>query len=101
MLIGRSGASRPDPVQAAWLYAQIVRWGQAVLTDELLGLAQAVFRPDLYDAALGLSPPPERGDLPDAIGAFIGPRFEAADIANYLSGWRIRRPGRPRLSLVR
>jgi hypothetical protein len=31
--LGRSG---PDPVQAAWLYAQMVRWGQAPLSDELL-----------------------------------------------------------------
>jgi ABC-type nitrate/sulfonate/bicarbonate transport system substrate-binding protein len=26
---GREGAARPDPAQAAWLYAQMVRWGQA------------------------------------------------------------------------
>ena len=35
LLIGRNGAGRPDPVQAAWLYAQMVRWGQAPLSDEL------------------------------------------------------------------
>ena len=28
LLVGREGAARPDPVQAAWLYAQMVRWGQ-------------------------------------------------------------------------
>ena len=54
IVIGRDGASRPDPVQAAWLYAQIVRWGQAPLSEELNVTAQAVFRPDLYDAALGV-----------------------------------------------
>ena len=52
LLVGRKGAGRPDPVQAAWLYAQMVRWGQAPLSDELLAAAKAVFRPDLYDAAL-------------------------------------------------
>ncbi len=26
--------ARPDPVQAAWLYAQMVRWGQAPLSAE-------------------------------------------------------------------
>ena len=31
LLVGRNGAARPDPVQAAWLYAQMVRWGQAPL----------------------------------------------------------------------
>ena len=33
MLVGREGAARPDPVQAAWLYAQMVRWGQAALSE--------------------------------------------------------------------
>ena len=27
--------ARPDPAQAAWLYAQMVRWGQAPLSDEM------------------------------------------------------------------
>jgi NitT/TauT family transport system ATP-binding protein len=53
LLVGREGAARPDPVQAAWLYAQMVRWGQAPMSTELLSAAQAVFRPDLYDAVLG------------------------------------------------
>ena len=52
LMVGRKGAARPDPVQAAWLYAQMVRWGQAPLSRELLEAAQAVWRPDLYDAAL-------------------------------------------------
>jgi NitT/TauT family transport system ATP-binding protein len=29
----RRGA--PDPAQAAWLYAQMVRWGQAPLSDDM------------------------------------------------------------------
>ena len=52
LLVGRDGAARPDPVQAAWLYAQMVRWGQAPLSAELLAAAKGVVRPDLYDAAL-------------------------------------------------
>src|SRR3954451_20624610 len=57
LLVGRKGAARPDPVQAAWLYAQMVRWGQAPLSPELLTAAKAVFRPDLYDAAIaGVEP---------------------------------------------
>ena len=53
LLVGRAGAARPDPAQAAWLYAQMVRWGQAPLSREMLETAKAVFRPDLYDAAIG------------------------------------------------
>ena len=36
LLVGREGAARPDPVQAAWLYAQMVRWGQASISPEAL-----------------------------------------------------------------
>ena len=52
LLIGRKGATHPDPVQAAWLYAQMVRWGQAPICGDFYQTAKAVFRPDLYDAAL-------------------------------------------------
>ncbi len=101
MMIGGDGASRPDPVQAAWLYAQMVRWGQVGLSEELLDLSQAVFRPDLYDEALGVAPAPDAVEPSDRIGTFIGSGFDAADVASYLSAWRTKRPGRPRLSVVR
>jgi two-component system, oxyanion-binding sensor len=90
LLVGREGAARPDPVQAAWLYAQMVRWGQASMSAEALRTAQAVFRPDLYDAALG-----SRGrftDVSGAIGAFAGPPFDADDIAGHLAAFKIGRP---------
>jgi two-component system, oxyanion-binding sensor len=96
LLVGRKGAGRPDPVQAAWLYAQMVRWGQAPLSADMLAGAKAVFRPDLYDAAL----PGEQaypGDEPaDGIGAFAGPAFDSDDIAAHLAAWKIP----PRLKVV-
>jgi NitT/TauT family transport system ATP-binding protein len=101
LMIGRNGAARPDPVQAAWIYAQIVRWGQAPLSDESLALAQAVFRPDLYDAAVGGAPPVGPGEPGDGIGGFAGPAFNPADIAGHLAAWRRKSPGRPRLSVGR
>ena len=52
LLVGREDAARPDPAQAAWLYAQMVRWGQVEFSPEALAIAEAVFRPDLYDTAL-------------------------------------------------
>ena len=95
-------ANRPDPVQAAWLYAQMVRWGQTPLSEDARAAAQAVFRPDLYDAALGRAPSPHDDDGPhDGVGAFVGPPFRAVDVAGYVSAWRAKRPERPRLSLVR
>jgi two-component system, oxyanion-binding sensor len=87
LLVGRD-AARPDPVQAAWLYAQMIRWGQASISPEALSTAKAVFRPDLYDAALGLEASTgKRGS--DAIGAFAGPAFDADDIAGYLAAFHI------------
>ena len=90
LLVGREGAARPDPVQAAWLYAQMVRWGQASVSPEALRTAQAVFRPDLYDAALGREE--KLADASGAIGAFAGPAFDANDIAGHLAAFEIGRP---------
>jgi ABC-type nitrate/sulfonate/bicarbonate transport system substrate-binding protein len=89
LLVGREGAARPDPVQAAWLYAQMVRWGQTVISPEALKTAMAVFRPDLYDAALGREGVP--ADAANAIGAFAGPAFNAEDIAGHLAAFAIGR----------
>jgi NitT/TauT family transport system ATP-binding protein len=87
LLIGRFGASCPDPVQAAWLYAQMVRWKQAPLSADLLAAAKAVFRPDLYAAALGPAPTRFTGEPIDGIGAFAGMPFDADNIAAHLSQW--------------
>jgi two-component system, oxyanion-binding sensor len=91
LLIGRSGAARPDPIQAAWLYAQMVRWGQAPMSTELLRAARAVFRPDIYDAVLGAPDSPPAGEPGDGIGAFAGPAFDADDIAAHLAVWDVPR----------
>ena len=87
LLVGREGAARPDPVQGAWLYAQMVRWGQAAISPEALKTAKAVFRADLYDAALGHTTKPAS----DAVGAFAGPAFDADDIVGHLAAFQIGR----------
>jgi NitT/TauT family transport system ATP-binding protein len=88
LLVGRERASRPDPTQAAWLYAQMVRWGQASISPEALKTAEAVFRPDLYDAGLGL----DGGSAdPLPVGAFAGPAFDPKDIAGHLAAFKIGR----------
>jgi two-component system, oxyanion-binding sensor len=89
LLVGREGAARPDPVQAAWLYAQMVRWGQAAFSTDALQTAMAVFRPDLYDAALGSVE--KAAGAPGRIGAFAGPAFAAEDIAGHLAAFKIGR----------
>lgn len=89
LLVGREAAARPDPMQAAWLYAQMVRWGQASISPEALATAKAVFRPDLYDAALGREA--KLADASGAIGAFVGPAFDANDIPGHLAAFEIGR----------
>jgi len=101
IVVGREGASCPDPIQAAWAYAQIVRWAQAPLSEDLRVAAENVFRADLYDAALGRKVEMRAAAARDRIGAFAGPGFDARDIAGYLEAWRTRREHRPRLSVVR
>ncbi|TKW79849.1 MAG: ABC transporter substrate-binding protein [Bradyrhizobium icense] len=88
LLVGREDAARPDPVQAAWLFAQMVRWGQTTYSAEALSAAMGVFRPDLYKAALG-----NGGHATEAsgtIGAFAGPPFKPDDIAGHLEAFAIR-----------
>jgi NitT/TauT family transport system ATP-binding protein len=89
LLVNREGADRPDPVQAAWLYAQMVRWGQTSISPEALKTAMAVFRPDLYDAALGQSG--GAAGAPGLFGAFTGPAFDPADIGAYLASFAVPR----------
>lgn len=92
LLIGTDGVARPDPIQGAWLYAQMVRWGQVPLTQELLDRAMGVFRPDLYDAALGRA----GGRTSEAgwVHLFAGPDFDPARIEHYIRGFAISRFGR-------
>ena len=47
--------------------------------------AMAVFRPDLYDAAVGAPAAATTG----RIGAFAGPPFDPGNIAGHLASWRI------------
>jgi ABC-type nitrate/sulfonate/bicarbonate transport system substrate-binding protein len=89
LLVGREDAGRPDPMQAAWLYAQMVRWGQATISPEAIQIVKSVFRPDLYDAALGLEGKP--AEASNAVGAFAGPPFDAEDIAGHLAAFAIGR----------
>ncbi|WP_019904332.1 CmpA/NrtA family ABC transporter substrate-binding protein [Methylobacterium sp. 77] len=45
-------AHRPDPAHADWCIDQALRAGQLTATDDIRAAARAVYRPDLFDAAL-------------------------------------------------
>ena len=92
MLLAGDNVSVPDPLQAAWLYAEMVRWRQTPMSPEGLKAAQDVFRPDLYEAALGRVGRPHAPSKP--VGAFMGPSFDPMDIAGYLAALDARRPNR-------
>jgi NitT/TauT family transport system ATP-binding protein len=85
MMFAREETSTPDPLQAAWLYAQMVRWRQTTISPDALKAAQEVFRPDLYEAAFGRSTKPQM--VSRAIGAFAGPAFDPADIESYFAAY--------------
>jgi ABC-type nitrate/sulfonate/bicarbonate transport system substrate-binding protein len=88
-LVAERSATRPDPLQAAWLYAQMVRWGQVALSADKVAQAMGVFRHDLFDAAV---PEGERRiSKARAILAFDGSVFDAGDIAAYLRQFAVRR----------
>lgn len=91
LMVGRRGAARPDRTQASWLYAQMVRWGQAPLSKDLLLAARETFRPDIYDEVVGAGDLPPAGEPEDGIGVFDGPAFDALDLDKHLRSWKIRR----------
>ena len=78
-------------MQAAWLYAQMVRWGQAPLSAELLAAARAVFRPDLFDSARAGEPSEAAAAPADGVGIFAGPTFDPNDIPAHLAAWPAKR----------
>lgn len=47
----RDGAGVPQPVHAAWLLSQMMRWGQVAGDIDIAAVARRVYRPDLYAAA--------------------------------------------------
>ena len=89
LLLAREDASTPDPLQAAWLYAQMARWRQTAMSPEALKAAQDVFRPDLYEAAFGRVGKPQMTSK--TIGAFAGPAFDPANIEAYFTALQAER----------
>ncbi|HEY8162352.1 MAG TPA: CmpA/NrtA family ABC transporter substrate-binding protein [Methylocystis sp.] len=85
LIFGDRISGRPDAYQAAWLYAQMVRWGQADRSVEALRVAESVFNPAFFDAATTAAPVKAA-----PIVAFSGSPFDARDIDAYLSSFSIR-----------
>ncbi|MBS9479030.1 CmpA/NrtA family ABC transporter substrate-binding protein [Ancylobacter radicis] len=82
-LVLESAAARPDVRQALWLYAQMVRWGQATLGEAGRAAVESCYSPEIYDMALAGMAGGGRRD--DGIGAFAGPSFDPLNLAGYLA----------------
>lgn len=85
LIFGDRASGRPDPYQAAWLFAQMARWGQAPFSAESLRMAQRVYDPLYFDREVGA--PPRM--TPARIDAFAGPAFEADAIDSYIRAFPI------------
>lgn len=47
------GASAPQPIHAAWMLSQMMRWGHVAPEVDIARVAARVYRPDLHAAAAG------------------------------------------------
>ena len=74
-------STMPEPAHAAWFYAQMVRWGQAVFSKQNLERAMACYQPEIYAAATGHHYD-QRGTVD---GFFDGRIFEPERIESYLA----------------
>jgi NitT/TauT family transport system ATP-binding protein len=86
-LILNAGAdARPDGVQAAWIYSQMIRWHQIEGTPGQAESAKAVLMPELFVRAFpGLpAPAPAQASPADGLGTFTGPLFDKERIDVYL-----------------
>lgn len=76
LILHRDNANRPSPDHALWIYSQIVQAGQGEWSADAAREAIGVYRPDLYDAAIGpQSPSP--APQPDCVATQFGPVFDA------------------------
>ncbi|WP_174297494.1 ABC transporter substrate-binding protein, partial [Sphingomonas bacterium] len=68
----REAANFPWRSQAAWLYSQLVRWEGGTVSAEEAGIAEGVFRPDVYRRALAGGGAPLPGASSKLEGALVG-----------------------------
>jgi NitT/TauT family transport system ATP-binding protein/nitrate/nitrite transport system substrate-binding protein len=91
----RHDANFPWRSHAVWIITQMIRWGQAREPFDILALAERVYRPDLFRAAvaeLGVALPDndykqETGDITPFFGAGS---FDPRAAMRYLKGLPIR-----------
>ncbi|WP_127090922.1 CmpA/NrtA family ABC transporter substrate-binding protein [Aquabacter cavernae] len=76
LVLNRDGASRPNPDHALWMYGQIVKARQGEWSQDAAREAISVYRPDLFDLAVG-APSPLPAPAPDCVATQFGEIFDA------------------------
>jgi two-component system, oxyanion-binding sensor len=89
LIFGDHRSGRPDPLQAAWIYAQMLRWGQTRFTAEHFDVARKVFDPAYFDSATNASFP----TATPRIAAFAGAAFDGETLDSYLRSFAIGATG--------
>jgi two-component system, oxyanion-binding sensor len=87
LILGAGQGARPSEEQAAWFYAQMVRWGQVSPAETHAEAAKAVLSADLFHRVFGPRvEEPRAAPVPaDGLGLFVGPRFHKDRISEYLA----------------
>ncbi len=100
LILHRERANVPSIVQALWIYAQMVRWRQVDRRPEDEAAVRAIFRPDIYHAALAgkawfPEAPSEDHEMTalDTVVFFDGRPFDPTRIDGYLNEVRLATGG--------
>ncbi|HQS11188.1 MAG: nitrate transporter [Rhizobiales bacterium 24-66-13] len=77
LVLHRDGANRPEPDHALWMYSQIVEAHQGEWAPDAAREAISVYRPDIFDHAVGHAPVHHTAE-PDCVATRLGAPFDAA-----------------------
>jgi NitT/TauT family transport system ATP-binding protein/nitrate/nitrite transport system substrate-binding protein len=91
----RDGAGVPQPLHAAWLLSQMMRWGQVAGDLDIEAVARRIYRPDLYAAAAAAVGDPAPVHKAAADGFFDGRTFQLESATDYAASLPLSRVGRP------
>lgn len=87
LMFARHAANVPWQSHALWFLAQMARWGDVELTEQVITTARRTYRPDIYRSALAgtdLTMAADREPTLSAATFFDGRRFDPDDIDGYL-----------------
>lgn len=83
LMLGDSEVNYPDPRRACWLYTEMRRARGEPVSAVQTRIAAGVYRPDLYESAIGSRPGAEMRD--DPIGLRYGPAAPQGGLDDYIA----------------